>query len=79
MIRYYSSSGKKTTRQIALAGLTAGSHVTIEATIGTIKIEKIDGEYRAECKQHNAKCRMSTPLRAIEWVESHLRQYHETK
>ena len=75
-MKYYNSAGKPIPRDVAIAGLITGSPLTVEVLRKSIKIERVDGEYEAGCQEHNSKCKMRTPLRALGWVEDHLRQYH---
>lgn len=73
---YHSSAGKDVTRDDALGMLNAGSTITVSVTMKDLKISKVDGEYVAGCDKCNAKCKMQTVTRAVQWTEDHLRQYH---
>lgn len=76
-MRYYGSTGKATTRDVALACLTTGTSVAVETTLTQLKITKVNGKFLCACKDHHAKCEMDKPLTALEWAETHLKQFHK--
>lgn len=75
-LHYYNSAGKPTTRDLSLVALEAGSHVQVEAGTTSLKITKSNGKYVCGCEKHNAKCEMDRPKTALEWAETHLKQFH---
>ena len=70
--RYSGSTGKSITRDVAVAGLTAGSHVMVSVTMKGLKVTKEaeDLPYQCRCQDCNAKCKMSKPENAIYWAVS---------